>query len=904
MRLARIEAVRYGRLRDAVLGELGDGLTVVSGPNEAGKSTFTALVRHVLYGYPTAREKEAGYHVAGDGRLARLVFAEDDGTWVVERAEGTHGGDVRVRALSGPGRPGLLADVTRGVSTTAYQVVFGFGLDEMARIEELHSSGESIIAPLYAASAGLTVSPHVVRAAIEREAAELFKPSGRKPVVNTLVSELRSVRGQIRDLRTQADTFKSDQERLRDLSEQLESAREAREQARTRATELALASESAQAQLDVAHAQDEALIDLRRARKEIAGELERIEPDEALLAAAPELDALLDEAAAFTRDAEALADANAKRESAAVRAEEARRRTGITSEPLGSMPEDHVLVAAVEEARDELQRLALVRESRDEESARVAAARASAAKAANGALAALGIPLEGAAETIADRLAAIEHLDAVRDGGGTDGRPAVAVAAVFAVAGLAAVVGGIVLEQWISTGVGALALVVGLWLLWRAWRGASALPTSGERSSLEVAGLDAGAGAIDVSRLRRSLENARQLVGVLADADARLEEAERDAALARDALATRQSLWSGWLAGRGLDPTLAPTAAVQVIALLRDARAAADDETEAAAQAERIAARLDAYTARLAAAARPHVAVPEPMSRDDVGGLVNRLRERLVTAREAEARRSELARDLAAADSRIASEEQRLAAALGELTRILARFDLAEGGTHDDLRAMRITAEREALEADASFDSMAQEKNQLEGRLATSMGEQRSSELALAEAGLAQRLADATDRYLVLACASRLLAGAQERYERERQPEVVQSAQRIFSQMTHDRYTGLSVPLGDDRIEVFGAHAEAKTSDVLSRGTAEQLYLALRLGLIAQLGDVGPGLPVLMDDVLVNFDPERKRGAAEAVAELARGRQVVFFTCHPETARLFSEVAPEHTRIELGRCEL
>ena len=244
MRLARIEAARYGRLRDAVLGELGDGLTVVSGPNEAGKSTFTALVRHVLYGYPTAREKEAGYHVAGDGRLARLVFAEGDGTWVVERAEGTHGGDVRVRALGGSDRPGLLAEVTRGVSPTAYQVVFGFGLDEMARIEELHSSGESIIAPLYAASAGLTVSPHVVRAALEREAADLFKPSGRKPVVNALVSELRAVRGQIRDLRTQADSFKSDQERLRDLGEQLESAREAREQARTRATELALAAES------------------------------------------------------------------------------------------------------------------------------------------------------------------------------------------------------------------------------------------------------------------------------------------------------------------------------------------------------------------------------------------------------------------------------------------------------------------------------------------------------------------------------------------------------------------------------------------------------------------------------------------------------------------------------------
>jgi len=89
--------------------------------------------------------------------------------------------------------------------------------------------------------------------------------------------------------------------------------------------------------------------------------------------------------------------------------------------------------------------------------------------------------------------------------------------------------------------------------------------------------------------------------------------------------------------------------------------------------------------------------------------------------------------------------------------------------------------------------------------------------------------------------------------------------------------------------------------DLLSRGTAEQLYLAIRLGLIARLGRVGAALPVLMDDVLVNFDPERRRGAAEAVWQLAGQRQIVFFTCHPETAAAFSEVAGGHTVIELER---
>jgi uncharacterized protein YhaN len=50
----------------------------------------------------------------------------------------------------------------------------------------------------------------------------------------------------------------------------------------------------------------------------------------------------------------------------------------------------------------------------------------------------------------------------------------------------------------------------------------------------------------------------------------------------------------------------------------------------------------------------------------------------------------------------------------------------------------------------------------------------------------------------------------------------------------------------------------------------------------------------------VNFDPDRLRPAAEAVADLADRRQVVFFTCHPAMADLLCSVAPHAARIELG----
>jgi hypothetical protein len=67
---------------------------------------------------------------------------------------------------------------------------------------------------------------------------------------------------------------------------------------------------------------------------------------------------------------------------------------------------------------------------------------------------------------------------------------------------------------------------------------------------------------------------------------------------------------------------------------------------------------------------------------------------------------------------------------------------------------------------------------------------------------------------------------------------------------------------------VFDASARAKDTGRLSTGTAEQLYLALRLALIGQLGEIGAALPVLMDDVFANFDPERRAGAARRLPSL------------------------------------
>jgi hypothetical protein len=82
--------------------------------------------------------------------------------------------------------------------------------------------------------------------------------------------------------------------------------------------------------------------------------------------------------------------------------------------------------------------------------------------------------------------------------------------------------------------------------------------------------------------------------------------------------------------------------------------------------------------------------------------------------------------------------------------------------------------------------------------------------------------------------------------------------------------------------------------DVLSCGTREQIFLSLRLALVSAYARRGIRLPVVMDDVLVNFDNTRAKAAVGVLAEFARaGHQLLVFTCHEHLAQLFHEADVE-----------
>jgi len=149
-------------------------------------------------------------------------------------------------------------------------------------------------------------------------------------------------------------------------------------------------------------------------------------------------------------------------------------------------------------------------------------------------------------------------------------------------------------------------------------------------------------------------------------------------------------------------------------------------------------------------------------------------------------------------------------------------------------------------------------------------------------AALTGELEKASRRWAVLTAAQFLLSKAVETFEKERQPQILKEAQHFFNRFTDGKYTRVVMPLDGSDLYVEEATGRQKKTDELSRGTKEQLYLALRFGYIRDYANSAGPLPVIFDDILVNFDPDRRHNACEAIRDLSESCQVLYFTCHPE----------------------
>jgi uncharacterized protein YhaN len=148
------------------------------------------------------------------------------------------------------------------------------------------------------------------------------------------------------------------------------------------------------------------------------------------------------------------------------------------------------------------------------------------------------------------------------------------------------------------------------------------------------------------------------------------------------------------------------------------------------------------------------------------------------------------------------------------------------------------------------------------------------------------------------AAVSMFLERVRHEYEKNRQPETLREASEYLAKLTGGKYTRIWTPLAHDILFVDQKDGQPLSVQVLSRGTREQLFVSLRLALVSAYARRGIHLPMILDDVFVNFDAGRTRTACAVLKDFAKqGHQLLVFTCHEHVWRMFQELKVDTRRI-------
>ncbi|MFN0063699.1 MAG: AAA family ATPase [Myxococcaceae bacterium] len=897
--VTRIVAERVGRF-ERLECSLRAGLNVIYGVNEAGKSTLLELIRDVPFGFERTRAK------LRPGAVGELSVESDGQAYVLRRSKGRGArGDFTARTEAGESLPeGLLETLLGGVQRGAFEEVFAFGLDALGSFESL-AQQSSVTHALFAA--GTHGARHVPSALkrLREDADNIYAPRGTKPALNVVLQKLSEARAKIAQWGDRPAEYARALERVTALEEETcaltekrgllerDASRHRRWLSAAPLVREALAAERIAAQAGEAPPLPPEVWPRAKAldqrTRELADEINTLKTEasgiDALLAEAGERpdERPLGELARRVSESVALAQSLHERE---VQLGFQQKRWVMDREAAGlAGPLESWVVRperAIESAR--LERLVQEQDALKRERVRAEGVHEAAQQA-----------WVSAKRLVEERRAVGAAVLSRRKSSPANGL----LAGVFAVCALL-VLGALtdaLRPPWVF------AAVAGV---------ASALAAAWELSRRQR------------ERLVQSIQEAR-----LAEAEQALEEsetarskAEAEVARVSDARAQWAQAWSGVLTSLEFADTVLPEdgrmllrvsaslatrardldAAAQTIAQERQRQAAVvqalregllalgrsvlgDADTvlrvwnEVQAVGEERRAQQRAWTERRRALEARCATQQNTFSASEAS-LQALLKSAACDTIESLEQRARVQEEIQRARQRALEKRAHAEAATGvawdELRTALGRPDAEERAL-----AHQRDAERALSEATATLQGRAEEKGGLVRLL-----EQWASDDALADARreeevLVERAATLGRDYLVDRIAEALILEARAEYDRRAQPKLMVRASRYASKLTEGRYT-LVLPPDEtsSELRVLDATGKAWAADALSRGTREQLYLAFRFALVEDFAERGVALPLVVDDVCVNFDDARGEAVAAVLRELSLRHQVVVFTCH------------------------
>lgn len=897
MQLREIHIDGFGIICNAHVTGISSGTNVLYGPNEFGKSTLLEFVRRMLFGFRGTNPYPA---LSGGAYGGRLVCKLANGKIItISRKEGRSGGLVKISGdsddLSGQEE---LNKILGLITQKFYENIYAIGLDELQTIRTLEE--EEVENHIYGAGLGLgNTSLKEIRDTFLKQSDAIFKPSGSVQLMPALYKDIRErekvigearkhlseydglvrqydeLQGAIESLGMEIGKLEADQRRLQAQQKLFPTciALKEKESQLVEIPETPLFHEDALTALQKLET-DTSNLEMQRTRD--TSDLEQLEQtrgrfvyDDTIIGLEPSIISLQKKSEQFRSASRDIATVRPQRAPLAdsVRAKIERLGPGWTEERVSrfnlSLSQEDQSRTAKEEINDAKRGVESIRNK-----------------------------LEAHRDSIAAESARGIHIPAFIKNTG-----------------------------YVSTALGATGIVLGF---------AFSQPLLSVFSAcLLIVGLIVVANSRKASKTPASDPLEKKYAG--------------DLSTAESIYARVSSEWQGQLKEIGFDESLSPDGALDVIRTVHDIQSALASVREQDSRIESMQNTIEAVDNLLK---QVLASLGKTKISDDTVASIEILTQQLDIAKEMKGKKESLEERIIELTRKVKSDEDDVNRAREELQQYVSTFDAkdeADFRIKYDMSRKRETLKKAidesktiirsavgtgeeyesfitsisltnpaaiatALETTESrlkeFKTQRDQKNQTIGELRIGIKDLSAKDLIVEQTELEtkkQQLRDGSADWVRSQIALFALEKAISRYENTRQPEVIKAAAEVFARITNHAYSMVIKPAEINpgkaaELSVQDSSAKRKTISEMSRGTKEQLYLAMRLGLISVYETESEPMPIIMDDVLANFDDNRGPEAIKALIEFSNSRQVVVLTCHNNNFDLYKSLGAKEIR--------
>ena len=235
------------------------------------------------------------------------------------------------------------------------------------------------------------------------------------------------------------------------------------------------------------------------------------------------------------------------------------------------------------------------------------------------------------------------------------------------------------------------------------------------------------------------------------------------------------------------------------------------------------------------------------------------------------------------------AQQELATAASGESTMAIVESDLENYDPEHNAKCIEtILSELDDLEIDIedAFENLGRFKREIE----LIENDKTGAELRFEREQLLSELTSQAEEWFALAWSVNSLEELRVEFEQSHQPPILARAKEYLSRLSGERYDNIWTPMGERTLCVDDADGNTLRIEHLSGGTREQLFLAIRFAMIEHFSNEGVELPIVLDDILVNFDEQRTRAAIEELLrQTGDNQQILFFTCHQHLAEMFRQ---------------